>query len=669
MFSAMTPTIGYIGHGPNYGVHGSPGLPELPKVSPAEWPDKVTDGESLELVEEAAILAAPGAVALFQRFTCKLSFKRNLLTLEEKVHLLAQRFELLLSHDYTASSTGLYIQSLPLAERVTCVVHALEGKAEATLKKRLAASSKYVQFCCNAGMSGFPLDVQPVLQYTAALMEATKVHGALTGFVEACGFLLHVLGVREANGALSHPIHKAKGRLRKVRVSPPPRRQARAMTVFETRALEDYVRNTKNAAQDRYAAGCYLFGIYSRSRLGDLRSVKQFVICCDEGFHLGLLECVSLSHKSRSCGNAMGLELPLIAPAKALCEEPWAKAWIEASRAAGCDLARLKDGSPLLQAPLVSGEWSGLPISNAKFAMWVAAILESCCEVPVPRFTGHSAKATVLSWLAKYGVDEDSRTVLGHHVGKNKMVATYSRDLQAGPLRKMMEVIAQIRDGRFQPDLRRACLVMGEAAPPVSPEGGVSSVAGSQPGSPHSVAHLLPSEADDERAYYDEANVLSDPPDFEPPPAPASEAEVNDYLDNAFASLADDRESAGEGPGAEGEVTDSGSSSSSSGTSSSSDDQDEALVKSSVRFASLRPAILNGAELFQHVRTKTIHWRAEGSTSDRFVCGRVCTKDHRRIRTPVSIASWKCKQCEAGKPLNDLGSLNTALEKALKRRA
>ena len=441
------------------------------------------------------------------------------------------------------------------------------------------------------------------------------------------------------------------------------------MTVCETRALEDFVRNNKNAVQDRYAAGCFLFGIYSRSRLGDLRSIKHFSICCDEGFHFGLMECVSLSHKSRSYGNAMGMELPLIAPAKALCEEPWAKAWVEASKAAGCDLARLKDGSPLLQAPLVSGEWSGLPISNAKFAMWVGAILESCCEVPVPRFTGHSAKATVLSWLAKYGVDEDSRTVLGHHVGKNKMVATYSRDLQSGPMRKMMEVLVQIREGRFQPDLRRACLVLGEAAPPEIPGGGVGSDAGSQPGSPLSAAHLLPSDADDERAYYHEANAQADLPDFEHPLVPASESEVNDYLDNAFASHAEEREPPDEGYGAGGEASDSGSGSSSSGTSSSSDEQDEALVKSSVRFASLRPAILNGAELFQHVRTKTIHWRAEGSTSDRFVCGRVCTKDHRRIRTPVSTASWKCKQCEAGKPLNDLGSLNTALEKALKRRA
>ena len=51
--------------------------------------------------------------------------------------------------------------------------------------------------------------------------------------------------------------------------------------------------------------------------------------------------------------------------------------------------------------------------------MRVSASPESCCEVPVPRFTDHSARATVLSWLAKYGVDEDSRTVLGHHIKKN----------------------------------------------------------------------------------------------------------------------------------------------------------------------------------------------------------------------------------------------------------
>ena len=53
----------------------------------------------------------------------------------------------------------------------------------------------------------------------------------------------------------------------------------------------------------------------------------------------------------------------------------------------------------------------------------------------------------------------------------------------------------------------------------MSPVGGVGSVAGSQPGSPGSAAHLLLSEAEDERAYY---------------------TEVKDYLDNAFASLADE---------------------------------------------------------------------------------------------------------------------------------
>ena len=642
-------------------------LPELPKVSPAEWPDRALECDNLEDEEKAAGSSAPAAASLFQRFTCKFSFKRRILALDEQVHLLAQRFELLLSHDYTASSTGLYIQSMALDQRVTCVMHALEGKAVATLKKRLSASSKYVAFCCKEGMSGFPLDVQPVLEYTTELLETSKTHGALAGFLESCGFLIHVLGVREINGAMSHPV--LKGRIRKARIDRPPRRQARAMTVTETCSLEDFVCNRGNSAHDRYAAGCFLFAIYSRSRLGDLRSVKGFTIFCEEGWHLGLLECVSLSHKSRSYGNAMGLELPLIAPAKALNEEPWARAWVEASRAAGCDLAALRDGSPLLQAPLVSGEWSGYPISNSKFALWVAAILERVCGAPPPKFTGHSGKATVLSWLAKYGIDEDSRTILGHHVGKNKMVATYSRDLQSGPLRKMMEVITQVREGRFQPDLRRSSLVMRQESAPQSPLGGAleDDDFASEP------AHL--------ELKSPEADVHSPRQQDQPGgadlgaswcglPLPANEEEVDAFLNDQVA-LFGRQTVASEAPAPfdSEEEANGSSSTSSSGTSSSSDGQDEALVESSVRFGTLQAAILNGAEIFQHVRTKTIHWRAEGTAADRFVCGRVCTKDHKRVRTPVSIASWKCKQCEAGKPLNDFGSLNTVLEKALKRRA
>ena len=131
----------------------------------------------------------------------------------------------------------------------------------------------------------------------------------------------------------------------------------------------------------------------------------------------------------------------------------------------------------------------------------------------------------------------------------------------------------------------------------MSPVGGVGSVPGSQPGSPGSAAHLLLSEAEDERAYY---------------------TEVKDYLDNAFASLADELSQLERG-------------------------QDEALVGSSIRFASLRPVILTGAELFQHVRKKAFHWRAEGSTSDRlFVEGfapKVIGESGRLSALPAGSAS------------------------------
>ena len=42
--------------------------------------------------------------------------------------------------------------------------------------------------------------------------------------------------------------------------------------------------------------------------------------------------------------------------------------------------------------------------------------------------TSHSLKETTLSWCAKFGVDEDCRTLLGHHglssQGKGTLLAT-----------------------------------------------------------------------------------------------------------------------------------------------------------------------------------------------------------------------------------------------------
>ena len=69
----------------------------------------------------------------------------------------------------------------------------------------------------------------------------------------------------------------------------------------------------------------------------------------------------------------------------------------------------------------------------------------------------HSGKSTTLSWCGKAHVPRGTIRALGYHVPlKDKMVKVYSRDYQAGPLRKLEEVEAKIDSGEFDPDVTRS---------------------------------------------------------------------------------------------------------------------------------------------------------------------------------------------------------------------
>ena len=72
------------------------------------------------------------------------------------------------------------------------------------------------------------------------------------------------------------------------------------------------------------------------------------------------------------------------------------------------------------------------------------------------RISSHSAKATILSYLAKYGAELSVREILGAHVSHLQSVIRYSRDALAEPLRVMARMLADIRNGVFMPDTTRS---------------------------------------------------------------------------------------------------------------------------------------------------------------------------------------------------------------------
>ena len=63
----------------------------------------------------------------------------------------------------------------------------------------------------------------------------------------------------------------------------------------------------------------------------------------------------------------------------------------------------------------------------------------------------HSLKATCLSWCAKWGVERQTRALLGFHSkGKDGTELVYGRDNMSAPLRELNVVISAVASGSFE---------------------------------------------------------------------------------------------------------------------------------------------------------------------------------------------------------------------------
>ena len=71
------------------------------------------------------------------------------------------------------------------------------------------------------------------------------------------------------------------------------------------------------------------------------------------------------------------------------------------------------------------------------------------------RISSHSCKATLLSFLAKFGASIPDREIWGGHAGRMKSVLTYSRDSLASPLR-VLSAYDKDPSTRMQPGMMKA---------------------------------------------------------------------------------------------------------------------------------------------------------------------------------------------------------------------
>ncbi|CAE7226763.1 unnamed protein product [Symbiodinium sp. CCMP2592] len=534
--------------------------------------------------EEAAAKAHPQehASQFVQVAFSARKFQKPQETEEQQLQLLATRYDILLSHAYECSSLGRLLKDKCETDRVSLVAEALGGKALSTLKKRLSSLARLVGWCSNQGMSAFPIDSQVLIEYTQHLQQSGASHSVFGSCIEACNFARFILGVDATGEPHKHPL--VQGRLRKVRFNRPPRVQARPFQVREVAYLEAFVQDSRRDARDRYAAGACLFCIHSRARVGDVRAVKAMFIDFAEGE--GFLECISTSHKCASTGNPLGLELSLVAPERGVGQGLWAKAWVEVWRLSGHPVATGSCSLPLLQSPMLNGSWSGRRIPTGRFVTWISSILKSGDESMGFDFKGHSCKHTALSWASKTDMSKDSCTILGHHSLKDRRsVVTYSRDIQAGPLRELCQMYCDIRCGRYLPDMTRSGLyAKGPASADSAEELPGDSVFETEAERNWYRPAVSPGSACDSEALpcanaFASEPGLSDQRDASDDDTPFSRA-VDSLIHSAERAAWEDPDAAFEDDRSQGEEPDSSSSESSSDSGSSDSEIDEVLTAS-----------------------------------------------------------------------------------------
>ena len=502
----------------------------------------------------------------------------------------------------------------------------------------------------------FPLVLDDTRKYFSYLASIKAARSTYTGWIECIGFLVHVLGVDADPNLHLDPL--VRGTLRGLASSRPRRKQSRPFRVHELVTLENFLMNENHSLVDRYICGCILFAVFSGARFGDLRDIEKFVedIPSDQPEH-GFLEIHSASHKTRATGDGLGMALPLVAPVRGFSSGLWGIHFSRVAQEAGLAFCERPRGS-LLLAPDPLGSWTSRSLTNAEVGRWFRSVLEESGEArDLSELTPHGAKATLLSYLARFGASPTDRLILGHHsVKKFGALETYSRDLLSGPLRTLQHMITSVKEGTFHPDTTRSGLFRDSCEDQVEQAQHQTHGEGLL-----SVYAMSPSSRRDEdghgavQAEESVENVMDEGFSLVQPLAETAASRLG------IGNLQDDDSRDEERLQSD---SDSGSSDSSSSSSCGSDDE----VFGAIRCDRVEQVVWKeGCIVFQHVKSKALHLCPKDDTVKTFLCGRKVSQAYKIFSSPVFCNEWKRKQCNVGKPIRSIETAVAALDSALKR--
>ncbi|CAE7488628.1 unnamed protein product [Symbiodinium microadriaticum] len=204
-----------------------------------------------------------------------------------------RRWVLVLSHNLQGSAVGRYLESDP-GNGISIVSDALGGKSTSTILKRVRFCARFIAWGDKHGYLVFPLRASIVVEFMRVLDKPSQQGECM----ETVNFLIHVMGVDSQQNLARDPL--LQGLVRGAQFSERERKQSRVLSVKEIEALEEALAGHSLNKIDRYAVGVFLFQVYSRARVSDIRSITKFDV--DMIGSQGYLEARTTDHKNRRKG-------------------------------------------------------------------------------------------------------------------------------------------------------------------------------------------------------------------------------------------------------------------------------------------------------------------------------------------------------------------------------
>ena len=339
------------------------------------------------------------------------------------------------------------ISAVDVGEGMDILADYLRPKAPSTLLKRASSLFLLDRLMAGSGVL-FPPSEQLFYEVLREMRESGGSESGRKGILEAVAFCYYVLDISECEDLVfSRRCRGACHVEARARTN-----QAAPFKVSEVLGLHELVHSAEDF-WDSVFAGCVLLAIYLRSRWADLQCCEALELDLDAQGTPCFVDLVTSRHKSMQARQHRHQFLQMSGPCVGVTDRQWVEVWLK--KCEEVKFTPCKGGWPVMPAPDAAGRPTVRPLSSGEMSSWIRKLMPGAAEED-RKLSSHSAKCTLLSWMAKFGAPQDVRACLGYHVGTSKTIFRYSRDAAAGPLYELGRMLSWVRNGWFHPDNTRS---------------------------------------------------------------------------------------------------------------------------------------------------------------------------------------------------------------------